>query len=105
MLALAPFSLRQWILGTSLEQYIRHFGGDRQCMSHTCPASVTSTVSQVASLPAGIILDRIGPTRASILGAALFGLGNAVFGGGRLYWPVGELPFCSRTVLGSQIKL
>jgi hypothetical protein len=44
----------------------------------------------MASLPAGAILDRVGPTRASILGAMLFGLGNLSFGSGNILWPVGE---------------
>ncbi|KAG9101830.1 hypothetical protein FS749_002724 [Ceratobasidium sp. UAMH 11750] len=45
-------------------------------------------IANMASLPAGAILDRVGPTRTSILGAMLFGLGNLVFGSGRQSWPI-----------------
>ncbi|CAE6404354.1 unnamed protein product [Rhizoctonia solani] len=45
-------------------------------------------LTNMASLPAGSILDWIGPTKTSISGAALFGLGCLVFGGGYTKWPV-----------------
>ncbi|QRV72651.1 major facilitator superfamily transporter [Ceratobasidium sp. AG-Ba] len=42
----------------------------------------------MASLPSGAILDRVGPTRTSIIGAMVFGMGNLVFGLGRQTWPI-----------------
>ncbi|KAL5636684.1 hypothetical protein ACGC1H_000594 [Rhizoctonia solani] len=49
---------------------------------------VSVALTNMASLPAGSILDWIGPTKTSISGAALFGLGCLAFGGGYIKWPV-----------------
>lgn len=43
----------------------------------------------MASLPAGSVLDSLGPTRTSIIGASLFGLGNLFFAAGAISRPIG----------------
>ncbi|CAE6465358.1 unnamed protein product [Rhizoctonia solani] len=49
---------------------------------------VSVALTNMASLPAGSVLDWIGPTKTSIMGATLYGLGCLVFGGGYTKWPV-----------------
>ncbi|CAE6470057.1 unnamed protein product [Rhizoctonia solani] len=49
---------------------------------------VSVTLTNMASLPAGSILDWIGPTKTSITGATIFGLGCFVFGSGYTNWLV-----------------
>ncbi|KDN51269.1 hypothetical protein RSAG8_00898, partial [Rhizoctonia solani AG-8 WAC10335] len=49
---------------------------------------VSVALTNMASLPAGPVLDWIGPTKTSIAGATLFGLGCLFFGGGYTEWPV-----------------
>lgn len=54
---------------------------DRPQLTHLCRPT------QVATLPIGFTLDRIGPKRTSILGAVLFALGCVSFGSGlRTSW-------------------
>ncbi len=36
-------------------------------------------VKKIAALPVGALLDRVGPRNTSLLGAAVFALGNLVF--------------------------
>ncbi|CAE7226377.1 unnamed protein product, partial [Rhizoctonia solani] len=49
---------------------------------------ISVALTNMASLPAGSILDRVGPTKASITGATLFGLGCLIFGSGYTEWPI-----------------
>ncbi|KAF8607567.1 hypothetical protein BDV93DRAFT_519600 [Ceratobasidium sp. AG-I] len=49
---------------------------------------VSVAITNMASLPAGSILDSLGPTRTSIIGASLFGVGNLIFGAGTISWPI-----------------
>ncbi|CAE6481715.1 unnamed protein product [Rhizoctonia solani] len=49
---------------------------------------VSVALTNMASLPAGSVLDRIGPTKTSMIGATIFGLGCLVFGSGYTKWPV-----------------
>ncbi|KAJ1308923.1 hypothetical protein OPQ81_004608 [Rhizoctonia solani] len=48
---------------------------------------ISVALTNMASLPAGSVLDWIGPTKTSITGATLFGLGCLVFGSGYTKWP------------------
>ncbi|KAH7343519.1 major facilitator superfamily domain-containing protein [Rhizoctonia solani] len=55
----------------------------------SCNQQVRHPVTVImASLPAGSILDWIGPTKTSITGATIFGLGCFVFGSGYTKWLV-----------------
>ena len=42
--------------------------------------TLATVVTNVSALPIGYTLDKIGPRKTSLLGAAVFGLGNFLFG-------------------------
>ncbi|QRW16268.1 hypothetical protein RhiXN_04269 [Rhizoctonia solani] len=48
---------------------------------------VSVALTNMVSLPAGSVLDWIGPTKTSIMGATLYGIGCLVFGNGYIRWP------------------
>lgn len=49
--------------------------------------TIAAGVTNIACLPIGYTLDRLGPKKTSILGAVLFGVGNLLFGlGYRSAW-------------------
>ncbi|CAE6394696.1 unnamed protein product [Rhizoctonia solani] len=49
---------------------------------------VSVALTNMISLPAGSVLDWIGPTKTSIMGATLFGIGCLAFGSGYTQWPI-----------------
>ncbi|CEL59813.1 Protein FMP42 OS=Saccharomyces cerevisiae (strain ATCC 204508 / S288c) GN=FMP42 PE=1 SV=1 [Rhizoctonia solani AG-1 IB] len=49
---------------------------------------ISVALTNMISLPAGSVLDWVGPTKTSIMGATLFGIGCLAFGSGYTQWPI-----------------